>query len=201
MSAPTDSAVQPRPPSAPVKRVAAAITGVAGLVTAVLGVVFLLVPSLRPLPRDKIAASVSVADIENHVSVGRWAHLQFPGNPDGKLTHFLGHKPTPTDRATRGSIIYVRLSTDGFRHRSINLRTTLYNAQTRTPSRNTSGEAQFPDSGRLGIDAPSRSSVQLLFVADVGAVETGRFFFRVEAFDGSGILAYADSRTFDAARR
>ncbi len=139
-----------------------------------------------------------MVDIENHVSVGRWAHLQYRGDErhvSRRLAGLLGHAPTARDTRPRGSVVYVRLTTDGFKRRSIKLRATLYNADTRTPSHNTRSTIEFPSAGRLGIDAPSRASIQLLFVTDLTFID-GRFFFRVTAYDGSGVLAYADSRPF-----
>ncbi len=182
------------------KGFAATGTAVAGLVTAAIGVLFLLVPELKPLTRDKISASVAVTDIENHVSAARWARLQYPKHHAQRLRDFLGDDASPDDHRALGSIIYVRLRTDGFKRRSIRLRATLYNAQTRTPSRAARATVTFPDSGKLSIDTPSASSIQLLFVSDVGIAIPGRYYFRVAAFDDSGILAYADSRPFEEGR-
>jgi hypothetical protein len=179
----------------PARRVVATVSALATLIGAVLGVVFLLVPGLKPLPRDRISASVAVADIENNISVGRWARLQYPKSHEDRLRQFLGHKPKRAELQFRGMLVYVKLTTEGFKRRSVRLSAKLYDARTRRPSANTRAVNEFPESGKLKIRTPSRESIQLLFVSELSQV-SGRFFLRVSAFDDSGILAYADSKPF-----
>lgn len=177
--------------------VAGTMTGVVTLIAGVLGVVFLLVPSLQPLSRDKIDAAITVPTVESGVSELRWAEHQYPrGGRAGainELDKLLGHRFDPhADGTVRGMVAYVRLQTDGFQHRSISLRAEVYDARTNQPPRSADISEIYPRSGTLTVDAPSRSSVQLMLLDDVAQL-SGVFFVRVEAYDDGGVLAYADS--------
>lgn len=168
-----------------------ALKATATLVTAVLGVVFLLVPEWRPLPRDEIRASITVDAIESDVSVVDWARRQYPGHPDRALRELIGKGG---DRGFRGLVVYVNLQADGFKRRAIRLRTRVYDATTKRPDENLDPAGMaYPKAGRLEIDAPSRASVQLLLLDDFSDLG-GRYFVRVEAYDEDGILAFADSK-------
>ena len=172
-----------------------AITATATVLTAVLGVVFLLIPSWRPLPRDKIGASLSIITLESGVPLMDWAQRQYPTDTAARLRDLLGHDPTPTDRSVAGFVAYVRLETEGFKRRWIRLRPRLYDAKTRRPAGNISIDQLYPNISLLKIDAPSRSSIQLLLLDDIAGVP-GRYFLRVEAIDDAGVLAFADSKPF-----
>ncbi|HEX3872668.1 MAG TPA: hypothetical protein VHW26_00880 [Solirubrobacteraceae bacterium] len=177
--------------------VAGSLTAVVTLIAAVLGVLFLLVPSLQPLSRSKIDASISVPTVEPDVSELRWAEHQYPrGGRAGAievLGKLLGHPYNQhTDGTVEGMVVYVRLATDGFQHRSISLRAEVYDAHTGEPPRSVDISQIYPRSGTLTVDAPSRSSVQLMLLDDVKHL-SGVFFVRVEAYDDGGVLAYADS--------
>jgi hypothetical protein len=167
------------------------LTATATLVTAVLGVVFLLIPSVRPLPRDKIEASLSVPTVESQVDLLEWARRQYPRDPLGELRRLLGHPYRETDAAA-GLVVYVRLRAEGFKRRSIRLRARVYDARTQRPPEDLDTDEIIPESGQLRIDAPSRASVQLMILDDFSRVP-GRYFVRVEAYDDGGMLAYADS--------
>jgi hypothetical protein len=171
------------------------LTATLTFITAALGVVFLLVPSWRPLSRDNIAASLEIPTVDSGVTILRWAQRQYPGHALEEL-----HKLLPPDDfegalRTIGSVVYVRLHTDGFQHRSINLRARVYDAATNvSPQRNSTVKQAYRSTSQLSVDAPSRSSVQLLLLDDL-ANAPKPVFVRVEAFDDHGILAYADSPT------
>lgn len=169
-----------------------ALTATATLVTAMLGVVFLLVPSLRPLPRDKIEASLTVPTVEGRVDLLEWARRQYPGDPQGELQRLLGHSYRDSDAAA-GLVVYVRLRAEGFKRRAIRLRARVYDARTRRPPEDLDTDEIIPESGQLRIDAPSRASVQLILLDDFSRLP-GRYFVRVEAYDDGGMLAYGDSR-------
>jgi len=172
-----------------------AVTATATVITAVLGVVFLLIPSWRPLSRDKIEASVSVVALENDVPLEEWARRQYPGDPQGTLRKLLGHAPNANDRSVSGLVVYVRLQADGFKHRSVRLRPRVYDADTRRPPADADFQSIYPETGRLKIDAPSRSSIQLILLDSFTGIP-GRYFVRVEAYDSGGILAFDDSKVF-----
>jgi hypothetical protein len=172
-----------------------AVTAAATVITAVLGVVFLLIPSWRPLSRDKIEASVSVIALEHDVPLEEWARRQYPGDPKGALRKLLGHPINDNDRAVTGLVLYVRLQADGFKRRSIRLRPRVYDAKTRRPPEDADFQSIYPETGRLKIDAPSRSSIQLILLDSFSGIP-GRYFVRVEAYDSGGILAFDDSEPF-----
>ena len=172
-----------------------ALTATATVLTAVLGVVFLLIPSWRPLPRDRISASLSIVTLEHDVGLLDWAGRQYPGDTAKRLRRLIGHEPTENDRSTSGLVVYVRLETDGFKRRSIRLRPRVYDAITQRPLENAEIETLYPKTRLLKIDAPSRSSIQLLLLDSLTGFP-GPYFIRVEAYDDAGILAFADSRRF-----
>jgi hypothetical protein len=169
-----------------------AVVAGAGLITAVLGVVFLVAPSLRPLPRDKIAASVGVPTVENGVNLLDWARRQYPGHPYSALRQLGQAYDAQRDGAVTGTVVYVRLQTDGFRYRSIQLRARVYDADIGRPAPDTYVGQLLPKFGKVRLEAPSRSTVTLMFLDDLSKL-VGRYFVRVEAYDGTGILAFADS--------
>jgi hypothetical protein len=168
------------------------VTATATAVTAVLGIVFVLAPSLRPLPRDKIEASVSIPAIERSVTVCEWAERQYPADPAAAMKRLL----KPDNAASRdqfGTVVYVRLKTDGFQHRAVGLRARVYDWKLKeTPVPNSSLELLYPSASDVKVEAPSRSSMQLMLLDDL--TDLGRdVFVRVEAYDDAGILSYADS--------
>lgn len=177
------------------RRIPTLAAGFVAFIGTALGVLFLLVPSLRPLPRDRIEASLSVPAIENHVGVKDWATRQFPKDTGHHLTELLRHPYGPHDREGTGTIVFVRLSTIGFQHRSLNLRVVAIDPKRQATPRDVDITTTFPLAGTLHVDAPSRRSVQLLFIDDLGYVSGVPLFLRVEAYDDHGVLAYADSPT------
>jgi hypothetical protein len=178
-----------------IRRLPALTAGFVAFIGTALGVLFVLVPSLRPLPRDRIEASLSVPAIENHVGVKEWATRQFPKDTGRHLTELLHHRYGPHDREGTGTIVFVRLSTVGFQHRSLNLRVVAIDPRQQAAPKDVDITTTFPLAGTLRVDAPSRQSVQLLFIDDLGYVTGVPLFLRVEAYDDHGVLAYADSST------
>jgi len=173
----------------------AAVTGFVTLAGAVLGVLFLAVPSLKPLSRDQIDVTVSIPEIQTHVPLREWVTRQFSAGSrkdvDRHLRDILERPPNATDEGTYGTVVYVKLATHGFQHRSVKLRVMVLDPHTHEPS----GLDLTPvpkAASSLRIDAPSRASVQLLYIDDLQDLRTS-VFLRVEAYDGGGILAYADS--------
>jgi hypothetical protein len=171
------------------------LTATLTFVTATLTVVFLLVPEWRPLSRDKIESSLEVPTVDSGVTVLDWARRQYPRHPMRELHKLIGAKDFNETVKTPGTVVYVLLHADGFKHRSIKLRARVYETETRVspPPEADIGQV-YPSAGRLEIDAPSRASVQLILLDDL--TDTPKpVFVRVEAYDDEGILAYADSPT------
>lgn len=179
-----------------------ALKAAATLIAAVLGVLFLLVPSLRPLSRDQIGATVTVPTIEGCVSELAWVVRQYPGDdPTRKLTELIG-KPFDenVNGYIRGMVVYVGLKVEGFQHRSIELRARIYDASTKNVATNANLKEIYPKADHVGVNAPSRASVQLMLLTDLTRYQ-GRYFVRVEAYDKNGILGYADSPTIGTGSR
>lgn len=197
MSEPKEQEEQKSAPVRMLGQFGVGLKTIAALTTGVLGAVFLVLPGCRPLPRDKISASVKVVAYENEVPIEDWARQRFPDHPMTNLSRLIpGPGPIlPGDKEAKGLVLYVELSTDGFKRRDIRLRTRVYVVRTRhrVDPREIPATQILPSAGELEIDAPSRSSVQLLFLDDLTTLDGGPFFVRVEAYDDGGILAYDDS--------
>ena len=169
----------------------AVATAALALVTALVPLVFQLVPQWKPDPRENVSAEISVFAVEPSVRLGDWLQRRYPGDERARET-ILGHKGVQADELDfRGEIVYVRMRVTGSKDRTVRLRARLYNARRQTPV--DLGEDPFLErSSQVRIDSPSRSSVQLLFIADL-AFETEPQFVRVELFNADGVLAVADS--------
>jgi hypothetical protein len=170
------------------------LTAAIALVAAAIGLLFQLVPALKPDPRERVGASVEIFSVEPGVRLGDWIEEAFPKNVADTKERVLGtRKPDPSELAVRGTVVYVRAEVDGYKHRAIGVRARLYDV--RSQRRVAAGfPARYDESSRVEIDAPNRRSVQLLFLPDLRA-QPEQTFLRVELQDsGSGaLLAVADS--------
>lgn len=102
-------------------------------------------------------------------------------------------KPAAGELASLGSVVYVRVEVDGYKHRLVKLRVRLYDLKTK--QRLPQFPPKFDDSSRATIDAPNRRSVQLMFISDLSNEGRRPEFLRVELFDSDSgrMLAVADS--------
>lgn len=177
----------------------AMLTAVVALVGSLVTVLFTLVPSLKPDPREQIGAAISVFAVDANVTLADWAHRAYPDwRAEYKLI-FNTPTPAPDLLAVLGDVVYVRTQVDGYKHRSVTLQWSVYDAAHHTPD---GGRIDYgklvsaPPIPPLKIDSPNRSSVQLLFVPLVGElVDTPRTFVRVELDDPQGVLAITDTAT------
>jgi hypothetical protein len=174
----------------------AAITAALALAGAVLSLLFQLVPQLKPDPRENVGAEVSIYRIEPGVKIRDWLRRAFHGEDyDDEIKRLYGPHPsaqTLDQMNSPGELVYVRTTVDGYKHKHVNVRLRLYDAGTQEalPEEDIQGFEEIINAP-IGIDAPSRRSVQLLWIPDLR--HSDPTFVRVELSDKHGVLAVADS--------
>jgi hypothetical protein len=153
---------------------------VAGLLTAALtatGLIYELRPDLRPDPKLKLAAQLSVETVEPNVTLADYlqrAGKKIPG-------------AQPTDLQERGYLIYMRVKIEGRKNqKTLSVDQTLYSVNTR---RRIAGQQHTRDS-LLDIETPHDEWIHLVWVADPYARPT---FARLAVFDDDVMLAFADT--------
>jgi len=167
------------------------LTAVIALVGSLLSVIFTLDPGLKPDPLDRVGAAITIFAVSPNVTLGDWAPEAYPNAWRTVYQRTFGTTtPTADQLGVLGDVIYVRTQVDGYKHRAVKLAWTVYNGSY--------GSRDLLDGGRidlyksipapqvlpLPIDAPSRSSVQLLFIPAIGQlVDTPKTFVRVELVD------------------
>jgi hypothetical protein len=173
----------------------AVLTALLALAGSVVSLAFTLWPSLKPDPLDQEGAALSVVAIEPNVRIEDWAKHAYPKSWERHLQDIFGVKrPSPGNLGNRGAVIYVRTQVDGYKHRSVSLLWSVHKVQTgsRLPYEKLIVDA--PEVPRLNVDAPDRSSIQLLFIPSLNQLDPKpAVFVRVELVDGSGTLAIADT--------
>jgi hypothetical protein len=168
-----------------------AITAVVALIASTVSLLYQLVPALKPDPREHVGADVSIYRIEPHLTLAEWVTRAFTGKKRKKLRHDL-FDVAGNSRTFPGEGVYVKTTVDGYKHREVSLKVTLYDARTEEPY-----NFDLPASLnrlRIDLDAPSRRSVQLLWIPDL-TQEPRQFFIQVELSDKNGVLALDDSPT------
>jgi hypothetical protein len=173
-----------------------AITAAIALASALLALLFQLLPELKPDPRESVGAEVEIYGIEPRTALGTWVNRAFAGDERERQRARIftadGNSP-----AFEGEAVYVRVTVDGFKHKTVFLRARLYDAETQTPAQI---QSLGPGEGRnLKLDAPNRRSVQLLWIPSLEQ-EARPVFLRVELYDEKGILAVDDSPVLDHGR-
>jgi hypothetical protein len=160
------------------------VAALLGLVTGASALVFQLAPGLKPDPRDRVGADVSIFALEPGVTIGDWITRGFPASERRRLSE------TYPDRAAIGELLYVRTAVDGHKHREVNLRFAVFDATTQRmiPPR----RIDAPPIEPLPLSAPNERSVQLVWVPDLSQ-EDRDLFLRVELWDEAGMLAVVDS--------
>jgi hypothetical protein len=162
------------------------IAAVAGLASVLVSLLFQFAPSLKPDPGDNVGADVQVVAIEPDVTVGQWIARAFNGQAEQDMRAKYGQEQL----VFRGSVLLVHLSVDGHKHRDVSLTYRIFRRSTQrdvTSSLTTS----FAPPAKIGIDAPSERSVQLMFLPDLS--DEDDLFLRVELSDADGLLAVATS--------
>ena len=154
------------------------------LAASIVSLLFTIAPALKPDPRDRVGADVSIFAVERNVTIGQWISRAFPQSDGDEL-----RKRYP-DRAALGELLYVRTSVDGHKHRNVALRVSVLDAKSerRVPPQ----EIDAPPIAPVALSAPSERSVQAIWLPDLSHEPTG-LFLRVELWDRHGILAISDS--------
>ncbi len=172
------------------KTTLALIVALVALAGSLSSLLFTFLPQLKPDPRDSVLAQVSVFAIEPGVSLRRYLTLTY-----GSVANVPRSLRIPTaELPFQGDMIYVRTRVDGFKHRRVQVRATLYMRSTQEPARLLAGPVSGPAALRLRsveLDTPSTSTVQLLWI--LGLAGEPPTFVRVEMFDGTRMLAVTDS--------
>lgn len=187
MAADRDHA-QPREPW--FKRLHLAAVAILGLAVTSVALLFDLAPGLKPDPRDRVGADVSVFALEPGVTIGQWLERGFAPGRRPKLGS------GDVDESAEGELLYVRTAVDGHKHDEVTLRYGVYFADShrRVPA----GAIDSPEFPPLAVSSPSERSVQTLWVPDLSG--EGALFVRVELWDENGMLAVADSATIRRGR-
>jgi hypothetical protein len=184
----------------------AVLIALVALVGSLVSVLFTLDPALKPDPLDRVEAEISVFAVAPNVTLGAWAPMAYPNS---WRTVYKQTFDTPTPRSDQlgvlGDVIYVRTRVDGYKHRSVKLQWMVYNSAYNSRDEPNGGLIDLykqaipaPRVLPLPINAPSRSSIQLLFIPAVGQlVDTPKTFVRIELVDprDGQTLAITDTRT------
>jgi hypothetical protein len=161
------------------------------LLGSLLSIGFTLFPSLKPDPRDHVAAALSVFGVDPGVTMGDFLRRAHPGDWKAAARAY-GIDPGGAQLGFPGEVVYVRTQVDGYKHRSVTLIASFYDARTQSrldPS--ALGGQQNTVATKIGLDSPSSSSVQLFFIPDLKGEPP--VIIRVEMYDSRGMLAVADS--------
>jgi hypothetical protein len=104
---------------------------VLALVASVTSVVFTLWPGLKPDPRERLGADVSVFDVEPSVTYGAWLQRTSATEEEvrRRQDRYIRRAGLPGERAdpatrrgllnVKGNVAYVRVTIEGFKRRSV----------------------------------------------------------------------------------
>jgi hypothetical protein len=183
----------------------AIVAAALALVSSLVSIVFTLWPELRPDPRERLSAEVSVFDVEPAVTYGAWLRRTSASTVEYRKREeaYIGRAGIPgepVDITTRrrllrvqGNVVYVRVTIEGFKRRSVGMRWSMYDA--RSHRRVPQGDFQDVRAGDVDLDAPSDRIVVQLWVP-LAPVEQD-VFLRIELLSRAGaLLAVGDSERF-----
>jgi hypothetical protein len=172
-----------------------ALVAVVALTSSLATLIFELWPGLRPDPRVKLGADVSVFAIDPGVTYGVYLErLSFsPSELHTRLAAACGSTRRCGRLGLRGEEVYVRTTVDGFKRRSISMRLSLYNAATHTRVQGASNV----DVANERLSSPSDRAVVPVWLICPPDVSR-RYFVRVELYHRGDdvLLAVGDSRSF-----
>jgi hypothetical protein len=158
--------------------------------------VFTLWPGLRPDPRDRLGAELSVFAVDPNVTYREWltARSSF-SEEEAEERLAAAQEQTPGLLRVRGEVAYVRTHVEGFKRRSVAMRASLYE---RASQARVEGVSNV-EVAMQQLDAPSDEAVVPVWLPC--PPEAGRsYFVRVELYHRGDnvLLAVADSRPFAA---
>ena len=147
------------------------------VVPATVALVFTFAPSLRPDPQEHLAGTLRAGAVDDGVSLG--AYLQRVGQASPGLTRDQLRLP--------GHVVFVGVSVEGRKHRNVSLRYSIYDARRGTTIGPSDQSNEF-----FRADTPDDSWVAQVWVPSAGTA--GKVFYRLMLYDGSTMLAYADTK-------
>jgi hypothetical protein len=154
----------------------AIVAGVA-LASSAVALAFTLWPELKPDPRASLAANLKALAVERDVAL-RDYFRQIRRDASGLDVAEL---------RTRGAVVYLQIGIEGRKHRDLVLRQHVYRAATR---RRVPGEPDVADAF-FRADTPNDRWVHPVFIP--GPFRRYDVFVRLELYDGSVLLAFADT--------
>jgi hypothetical protein len=179
-----------------------AVTAMVALAASVVALTFDLWPGLKPDPREKFRADVTVFAVDRGVTLDEYLHRTTFSRADyrqarAKQLHAAG-VPTgdPSARGLlilSGEVVYVASTVEGFKRRSVTLRWSLYNARTRM--RLSGSSFSGVSAAKVDLEAPTDRTLQEIWLPPPPG--RGPYFVRVALYDRRDVLlAVADSRPF-----
>jgi hypothetical protein len=150
--------------------------------------VFTFLPQLKPDPRDAVLAQLNVFAVDPNVTLGEYLQQAYGGDEAAPKQLRVNSQ----ELGLTGDVVYVRTLVDGFKHRRVHLIATIYRSATQQRfALPPSPSPAIQDARSVTLDTPSTSTVQLFFILNLyGEPPT---FVRVEMYDGTRMLAVADS--------
>jgi hypothetical protein len=197
---PAEASSKERP--GPIKQIVTGAAAFVAFAATAAALMFEFFPGIKPdPPPESVGATVQVYAVEPGVSLGTWLKRVYGdgGEYMAALRQYLGPSPSPQALGqlnNPGELVYVRVSVDGLKHRAVYLQWKMYDlhSQLSTEAFTNNPFPPIPTIARqLRIDAPSRRSVQLLWIPSFSD-EDRPVYLRVELDDTNrGVLAVADS--------
>lgn len=182
----------------------AIISAVLALASTFITIIFTLVPGLKPDPRERVAADVSVFDVEPAVAHAAWIRRtsSTAAEEARRQREYIREAAIPGESVdaqtqqkllrVKGNVVYVTLTIEGFKRRNVSLRWSMYGARSgqRVP------QEDFQDArvGDVDLEAPTDRSVVQFWVSPVPV--RYEVFVRVELVSDGTLLAVADTGKF-----
>lgn len=166
------------------------IVAAIALATSASSLLFTFLPELKPDPRDSVAAQLSVFAIDPNVTLGDYIRRAY----GGETTAPKGLRVARQELGFKGDVVYVQTRVDGFKHRRVHLIATIYEARKQKRVSLYQSPRLPPaiqDARSVTLDTPSTSTVQLFWILTLTGEPTT--FVRIEMYDGTRMLAVADS--------
>jgi hypothetical protein len=153
---------------------------------------FVLVPGLKPDPKEKVGADLAVRTLDTNVNYGEY--LDRPGKK-------IKEKNKPRDDYP-GNVFYLRAHIEGFKRENVSLRWFTYNP---TGERRPGSGKEATESTVFEPSAPTNTQVAQIWVREPGRFDHGvwdsdantePYFVRFELYSGDVLLAFEDSPKF-----
>jgi hypothetical protein len=170
------------------------LVALVAMASSLVALVFTLWPGLRPDPRDRLGAEVSVFAVDPNVSYREWISARSSFSGDEAVERLQEARvQTPGLLRVRGEVAYVRMQVEGFKRRSVAMRVSLYDGGT---NRRVEGASNI-EVGSQQLEAPSDRAVVPVWLP-CPPVPGRKYFVRVELYHAGDnvLLAVADSRPF-----